>query len=167
MSSLDVFGWVGHDLGGAAIKAAVARGGFAVVYRARHRVFGADVALKCLELKPDLDKGERRRFLRLFLGEARAMYRLARLTASVVQPLNFGAERAPKGQWAPWLMLEWLDGCALADELTRRAEEGLGGMPLGDAMALLSPIAEALALAHAEGIAHRDVTPGQVHLIWF
>lgn len=157
----DIFGWVGHELGGAAIKAVAARGGFGVVYRARHHVFGADVAIKCLELRPTLTDAERRRFLRFFLGEARALYRLTRLTSSIVQPLNVGEARSPRGVWTPWLMLEWLDGRTLREELATRRK----GMPLSDAVELLEPIAEALAYAHVEGIAHRDVNPANI-FVW-
>lgn len=144
------------------MREVAARGGFGVIYRARHHVFGADVAIKCLELKPSLTENERRRFLRLFLGEARALYRLTRLTSSVVQPLNVGEGRSPSGLWSPWLMLEWLEGQTLAEE---RAKAHRKAMPLSDAVKLLEPIAEALAYAHAEGIAHRDVNPSNI-FVW-
>ncbi len=146
------------------MKAAVARGGFSGVYRARHLVFGEDVAIKCLLLQPDLTDRERQHFIRLFLTEGRSMYRLTRLTSSIVQPLNMGSATSPSGIWTPWLMLEWLEGRSLADELAGRAGDGRSGMGLEACAQLLGPVADGLGLAHAAGIVHRDVTPANIYL---
>lgn len=58
-----------------------------------------------------------------------------------------------------FLVMEYLDGISLADALGR-AE------PIGDAaaVALIEPIARALASAHKAGVIHRDVKPDNIFL---
>ena len=64
------------------------------------------------------------------------------------------------------MVLEWLEGATLEAVIGRR--EGASGLPLRtlrEAVQLLDPAAEALALAHRKGIAHRDVKPGNVFVL--
>lgn len=77
--------------------------------------------------------------------------------------LDFGASPMPRGKVAPWMVLEWLTGTTLADELDAR--RGKGDRALAECLALLRPVFEALAHAHNEGIAHRDVKPENLMLV--
>lgn len=157
----DPFGWAGATIAEIfKVDRAVAQGGFGVVYQAQHRIFGERVAIKCLRLRPNVGAHEQREFYRLFLNEGRLLYRLSRDARAVVQPLHLGATRSPRGMYTPYLVLEWLDGETLADELHRRTV----GWTLRDAVNALEPVAEALALAHELGIAHRDVKPQNLFL---
>jgi len=56
-------------------------------------------------------------------------------------------------------VLEWLDGEPLSEQLAARRAAGARGRALGEAVRLLEPVAEALALAHAHGVVHRDLRP--------
>ena len=68
----------------------------------------------------------------------------------------------------PFLVMDYVDGQTLDDYLyeKHRAEGGKrrvdGGLPEAEVVRLLKPIAAALDYAHAKGIVHRDVKPGNV-----
>ncbi len=156
----DPFAWVGQTIDGKfRIDEVVGEGGFGVVYRAQHLGLGETVAVKCLKIPNNLPPADRDRFHQSFLEEGRILRKLSRSTAAVVQALDVGAAIAPNGAWTPYLVLEWLRGESLEGHLDRRKRDGSGGMPMADAVALLEPAAEAIAMAHAEGIAHRDIKP--------
>ncbi|HEY8090554.1 MAG TPA: protein kinase [Polyangiaceae bacterium] len=159
----DPFGWVEQTVAGKyRVDAVVAEGGFGVVYRAMHIGLHAPIALKCLKLPARLQGAERERFLEAFLAEGRLLHQLSRSTAGIVQALDVGAEVSPSGAWTPYLALEWLEGSALDAQLADRARRGMPGFSLAEAVALLAPAAQGLALAHEQGVAHRDLKPGNL-----
>jgi serine/threonine-protein kinase len=161
----DPFGWVGATADGKyQIEACVGEGGFGVVYRAKHLGFGEMVAFKCLRVPDDLSAEDRERFFESFLHEGKLQHRLSRMTAGIVQALDVGACSSPNGTWTPYLVLEWLVGKTLEEDMDERHRLGLGGRPVHEAIALLDPVARALELAHEQGVAHRDVKPANLFL---
>ena len=158
----DPFGWVGHVLDDKyRIDSVVGEGGFGVVYRAHHLGFEQTVAVKCLKLNKALEGDVRDAFLKKFVAEGRLLHRLSRATADVVQALDVGVSKSPNQIETPYLVLEWLDGTTLDKELRKRRGTR---MPLDEAVALLEPAARGLAIAHDQGIAHRDVKPANLML---
>jgi serine/threonine protein kinase len=157
----DTFGLVGVRLDGKYdVEAVVAEGGFGVVYRAMHRALQKPVAVKVLKTPPTVPESARAEFINKFVFEARVIARLEH--PGIVRVLDFGGGLLPSGGAAPWLVLEWIDGQTLDDDLdTRRFQAGRAP---AEALAMLRPIFEALALAHDEGIAHRDIKPANVML---
>ncbi len=161
----DPFGWVGATVDGKyRVDELVGEGGFGIVYRAHHLGFEQTVAVKCLRIPESLVGEERERFFASFLAEGRLLHNLSRATAGIVQALDVGAAQSPKGPWTPYIVLEWLDGRTLDEELEERAESGAGGLPLAEAFELMEPAIRALAIAHEQGIAHRDVKPANLFL---
>lgn len=126
-------------------------GGSGAVYRAHDRVLGRDVAIK--RMHPGIDE------------DARARLRVeARLTGLLAHPglarlHDFGEEPGdPSGGGpTPYLVMEYVDGVPLRDVL--RAE---GPVAPDRVMGIVAELADALAVAHAAGIVHRDVKPGNV-----
>lgn len=158
----DVFGLVGTRLDGKYdIEAVVAEGGFGVVYRGVHRGLHKPVAVKVLKVPEDLAGPTRKAFLEKFSEEARTVARLEH--PAIVRVIDFGASPMPRGESAPWMVLDWLQGTTLEDDIAARG--GGNGRSPAEALALLRPAFEALSHAHDEGVVHRDVKPGNMMLV--
>ncbi|MFO0648231.1 MAG: protein kinase [Polyangiales bacterium] len=158
----DVYGIVGTLLDGKyQVEAAVAEGGFGVVYRATHRSLQKPVALKLLKVPDDFRGDARAAFLASFADEARTTARLDH--PAIVRVTDFGVSAVASGQRVPWMVLDWLDGQTLAARLDAR--RGRGGVTPAEALALLRPAFEALAWAHARGVVHRDLKPSNIMLV--
>ena len=169
----DVFGIVGTVQGGAfRVDAVVAEGGFAVVYRAHHAAFRANVALKCLKVPGSMSKEAQRDFLEKFREEAELLFRLSSAIPSVVRPLQVGTLQEKDNRFVPFIALEWLEGHTLDKLVSTRAIEGVPPLDLRAAVKLLTPVADALYRAHRfptpEGgvvsIIHRDLKPENVFI---
>jgi len=121
-------------------------GGFGVVWAARDRDLGRDVALKFV--RPGAKEALREERL---LQEAEAAARLSH--PNLVTLFDVG-----RTEHGPFLVLELLRGQSLA----RRLDQG--PVPLREALATASEVAKGLACAHAAGVVHRDLTPGNIFL---
>jgi hypothetical protein len=122
-------------------------GGFGLVFRARQETVGRLVALKLL---PPGVVDDRR--LRRFRRECQALGRLSG-HPNVVTILDSG--RTSSG-W-PYIAMDLYEGGSLHDRLARQ-----GRLPVEDVLRVGVRIAGALAAAHAAGILHRDVKPGNI-----
>jgi serine/threonine protein kinase len=157
----DPFRLVGERLDGKyEIRAVVAEGGFGVVYQADHRTLRQPVAVKVLKVPADLAGPTRKQFLQKFELEAQTIARLDH--PAIVRVLDFGASPMPEGEAAPWMVLEWIEGITLEADLDAR--RGAAGRTPVECLELMRPVMEALAYAHGEGIAHRDLKPGNLML---
>jgi serine/threonine protein kinase/tetratricopeptide (TPR) repeat protein len=121
-------------------------GGMGTVYRALDEQTGGMVALKLLQRRDDPEGAER------FAREARVLSELQH--PGIVAYLAHGETETG----APYLAMEWLDGEDLARRLAR------GPLPIAEALVLLRRAAEALAMAHARGLVHRDLKPHNLFL---
>jgi eukaryotic-like serine/threonine-protein kinase len=153
------------------VTAVVAEGGFAVVYRAHHQGFRAEVALKCLKVPTRLKSEQKATFLRKFQEEGELLFRLSALMPPIVRPLHVGVIDSPRSDFVPFIALEWLDGESLTDVVRRRRDAGKPPLDLKRAVRLLGPAARALERAHAfpapEGtvsVIHRDMKPDNVFI---
>ncbi len=122
-------------------------GGMGAVYKARHKLTGELVALKCVLGVHTMEPEYARRFAR----EVQLLHRLRH--PHVVQLISSGVH---KGQ--PWLALELLDGRDLRD---RMDEETLSAR---EKLMILIEIAEALSYTHGQQVIHRDLKPENVLL---
>src|SRR5438445_2889104 len=139
------------------IESLVGEGGFAVVYRAQHLIFKRPVAIKAFRALSDFGTDQRERLLNEFIDEGRLLANLSERSAAIVQARDVGTLTTPNGDWVPYMVLEWLDGMPLDAVLTQEREQGVVPRTMQRAVRLLEPAAEALALAHKRGIAHRDI----------
>lgn len=125
----------------------VGTGGMGRVYRARNVTLDRVVALKTLAPQFSSDTS----FVQRFLKEARAAARLNH--PNIVQIYDFGCE---EGTY--YLAMEYVDGPSL------RALLGKARIQERDAILLVRHAVAALAVAHAQGIVHRDIKPDNLML---
>jgi serine/threonine protein kinase len=124
----------------------IAGGGMGDVWRGTDEVLGRTVAVKIL-LPALLDEPG---FAERFRGEARTMATINH--PGVVDVYDYGSD-----QQLAFLVMEYVEGDALARTLSR-----VGRLTPARTMALVAQAADALQAAHANGIVHRDVKPGNL-----
>ena len=136
---------IGSRVGPYEVVALVGEGGMGQVYRAHDSRLRRDVALKVLPEHFVNDPDRLSRFER----EAQL---LAALNHPHVAQI-YGLEHAGG---TSCIVMELVDGDTLHDRIRR------GPIPLGEAIALATQIADALAAAHERGIVHRDLKPANI-----
>jgi CheY-like chemotaxis protein/tRNA A-37 threonylcarbamoyl transferase component Bud32 len=125
------------------IMAVVGRGGMGPVYRAKDLELGQEVAIKTL--RPEFLADDT--ILERFKSEIRLTYRITH--RNVVRTHYFG-------EWggAYYLTMEFVEGVTLRQLIDTR---GRLGVP--STLAIGVQLAESLAVAHAQGVIHRDIKP--------
>jgi len=162
----DTLKLVGRTIGEKyAVEAMVAEGGFATVYRAMHLIWKRPVALKVFKSFRHASEKDRQKLLDEFIQEGALLADLSAQSAAIVQARDIGILDGDDGDGIPYMVLEWLDGDTLQAVIEDERKRGLPNRTLEQAVRFLDPAAEALALAHRKGIAHRDVKPGNVFVL--
>ena len=137
----------GTRFGDYEILAELGAGGMGRVYRARDLTLERIVALKTLTPQFGSDSG----FVQRFLKEARAAARLNH--PNIVQIYDFGQDGETY-----YLAMEYVDGHSLGAYLKR------GHFSERDAILVIRHACRALAVAHVEGLVHRDIKPDNLML---
>src|SRR5580692_10346033 len=133
------------------VVAELGRGAMGVVYKARDPQIDRFVAVKTVSMwgqEPDEEKEFRLRFVH----EAHAAGRLHHPGIVAI----FDAGENPETH-DPYIVLEYVAGEALNRILAREKK-----FPPARALQLAEEIAEALDYAHAQGVIHRDIKPGNI-----
>lgn len=141
------------------VQSVVGEGGFSVVYRAMHRIWGQPVALKCFTALARAPERLREALIESFVREGKLMAQLSSETAAIVQARDIGSMVLPDGRWIPYLVLEWLEGRPLSDVVDDEHAAGRPARELKASLELLAGPIDALARAHERGIAHLDIKP--------
>jgi eukaryotic-like serine/threonine-protein kinase len=137
----------GARLGPYEVIAPLGAGGMGEVYKARDTRLDRTVAVKVLPTHTIASEDGRHRFVR----EARAISQLQH--PNICTLFDVGREGD-----TDFLVMELVDGESLQARLAR------GPLPLPDVLRHGAEIASALDRAHKNGIAHRDLKPGNVML---
>ena len=139
---------VGQSLGDYAVLQELGKGGFGQVYKVEHTITGRHEAMKVLAAGNADATHQAERFLREI-----------RLQASLNHP-NIALVHT-----AFWvnddlaLVCELLEGRSL-----QRLLEEEGPLSQERAIGIIAPVLDALSYAHARGIVHRDISPGNIFL---
>ena len=131
------------------VQSRLGRGGMATVYRAHDPSIGRDVAIKFLHASLCEDEDCRMRFLR----ESRAAGGLSHPNIVVVHDVGEIERR-------PYMAMELIDGSTLSDKL-----EKTRSLPVREVVIIGLQLARALEYAHARGIVHRDIKPGNIMIL--
>jgi serine/threonine-protein kinase len=140
---------VGKQIGEYVVRRRIGNGGMGVVYEGEHPAIGRKVAIKIL--RPDASEGVRSREL---LAEARAASAIRH--RGIIDIFGFGTLKGV-GQY---LVMEYLNGRPLDEVIMDQAP-----MPPGEVIRILDEVLAALSAAHAEGVIHRDLKPGNIFLV--
>jgi eukaryotic-like serine/threonine-protein kinase len=130
------------------VEQELGRGGMAKVYRGQDTVLGRTVAIKILapQFADDQD------FVHRFRREAQAAARIS--NQNLVSVFDTGSDDG-----VHFIVMEYVDGRTLADLIAG------GGRILPDrAIEIGIDVCHALEAAHAQGVIHRDIKPGNIML---
>jgi class 3 adenylate cyclase len=137
---------IGRRLGGYRLVSRLGRGGMGVVYLADDERLGRQVAVKVLAPELAADDEYRRRFLRE-----------SRLAATLEHPHVIPIHEAGEVDGSAFVVMRYVEGSDLKATLLRD-----GRLAPPRALALVGQVASALDAAHAKGLVHRDVKPGNI-----
>jgi eukaryotic-like serine/threonine-protein kinase len=138
------------ELGRYRIVRELGRGAMGVVYLADDEALHRQVAIKTLLLPDNVQ--ERQQLEARFRQEAKAAGGLNH--PNTITVYDFGRE----GDWL-YIAMELLQGEELRDRMA------LGALPLDEALDIAGQVANGLAAAHARGVVHRDVKPGNIMVL--
>ena len=137
-----------RTIAGRVIERELGRGGFGVVYLARHPSGGRPVAIKQPLMQALLNESTRRRFLRE--GELAAGLD----HPNIVPVLEIGEDAG-----VPHIISEYVEGTTVSEWLNHRGTEPV---PIARAIDLTRQIAAGIAHAHQRGVLHRDIKPENI-----
>src|SRR6184192_1186229 len=120
-------------------------GGMGVVYKAQDTHLDRFVALKILPPEKVADPERKRRFVQ----EAKS-------ASALNHPNIITIHDIASEDGVDFIAMEYVPGKALNRLISRK------GLPLSDVLKYAIQIADALAAAHAAGIVHRELKPGNV-----
>ena len=127
------------------VRSLIAQGGMSLVYLAFDERMARQVAIKVLNRELSGDLMVRARFER----EARTVAALEHL--AIVPVYDFGEQNG-----LLYLVMRYMTGGSLAGRLEK------GSMPPAEALKVVQRLAPALDKAHANGVVHRDLKPGNI-----
>ncbi|MBN0047155.1 serine/threonine protein kinase [Streptomyces actuosus] len=135
------------ELPGYDVQEVLGQGGFATVYRARQLMVDREVALK-VDSRRLTTHRDRQRFMREVTSAGRLSGH-----PHVVAVYDAGVLDDNR----PYIVLELCPGGSLGERLHRD-----GPLPVKEARDIGVAIADAVAAAHAAGVLHRDIKPGNI-----
>ncbi len=139
---------VGRTIGNFEIIEMIGRGGMGIVYLAHDTKLDRSVAIKCMPAELQANSTARMRFMR----EAKLLASLNHPNIAVIHDII--EQEAGSG----YLVLEYIPGQTLTERIAQKP------VKLEEALSIGRQIAEALLGAYEQGVAHRDLKPGNIKI---
>ena len=137
------------------LEVPLGRGGFGRVWRAMDVALRRPVAVKLVELTEITDPA--------LLAKTIARFRREATTIAALRDQNIvTAYDSGRVGSELFLVMELAEGASLADVLERRAAGGMGRFPVVSVLDIAEQVCAGLGAAHAAGIVHRDIKPGNL-----
>lgn len=130
----------------------IGAGGMGQVFRARHRTMDREVAIKILPKRLSRDPYAVERFYAEVRAQAKLMH------PNIVTAFDAGCHVWHQER-LHYLVMELVHGESLAHRIA-----AIGAMPTSEVLSILKQSALALEYAHALGVIHRDIKPGNMML---
>jgi serine/threonine protein kinase len=140
---------VGAEIAGYRLESVLQRGGMSVVYAAEHIRMKRRVALKILATELADDD----RFRERFLNESR-------MAASIDHPNIVPIYDAGEENGVLYIAMHYVAGSDLKALIAREAP-----LEIGRCVSIMVQIGGALGAAHARGLIHRDIKPGNILVV--
>lgn len=140
----------GDTFAGYRILRLLGSGGMGEVYLAQHPRLPRHDALKILPSQVSADEEFRRRF-----------EREADLASALWHPHIVGVHDRGEAEGQLWISMDHVDGL---DASRLLAKSYPSGMPVDEAIKIVTAVASALDYAHKQGLVHRDVKPANIML---
>ena len=138
----------GDKFGDCTVERLLGKGGLGFVYLV-HGPDGERYALKAL--RTDVT-GTPPDYKQRFAQEANLMMTMRHRNLVCVYDAGEDAERG-----ICYIMMEYMPGGTLKDRIVKQ-----GALPVADAISIATQVADALSMAHAHGVIHRDVKPDNI-----
>lgn len=139
---------LGQTFGKCRLIGLIGRGGMGSVYLAEHLFLRRKIAIKILSRDLSAIPEEVERFEREAIAAAKLDH------PNIVRIHDVDEENG-----RPFIVMEYVEGRDLEDRIQREAP-----LPVREAVRIALEVARALDHAHAAGVVHRDVTPGNILL---
>ncbi|KAA1431316.1 protein kinase domain-containing protein [Mycolicibacter arupensis] len=140
----------GDTFAGYRILRMLGSGGMGEVYLAQHPRLPRHDALKILPSQVSADEEFRRRF-----------EREADLASALWHPHIVGVHDRGEAEGQLWISMDYVDGLDASRFLAKHYPSG---MPVDEAVEIVTAVASALDYAHKQGLVHRDVKPANIML---
>ncbi|MFQ3549227.1 MAG: serine/threonine-protein kinase, partial [Armatimonadota bacterium] len=124
-----------------------------IIYEAVDPTINRRIALKELNIPPDLQGAQKQERIERFWREGKAAGRLSH--PNIVSIFEVG-----KDYDRHFIAMEFLEGQNLADTLA-----AAGPMSVAEASNIAIQLCDALDYAHKNGVVHRDIKPANVHIL--
>lgn len=138
-----------HKIGRYQVEQELGRGAMGVVYRAFDPAIGRRIAIKTIRLDQISDPNDRATLRERLLREAQSAGVLSHPNIVTIYDISEDDHNA-------YIFMEYVEGATL-NQFNR-------AMPVPELLQLLTQAAAALDYAHARGIIHRDIKPGNLML---